>query len=74
MAIYDLDQYRPLVILYGNDSFEDFNLQKDDIDKNYEFECMVKVKSITSYLENFETPRRQYVLELISINKFKEEV
>ena len=63
-----------IVILDADDpKVEDLNVQIDDIDKIYELECLVKLKSVTAMLTNGTTPTHQYLLELQEVTKFKEE-
>jgi len=63
-----------IVILDADDpKVEDLNVQIDDIDKTYELECIVKLKSVTAMLTNGSTPTHQYLLELQEISKFQEE-
>lgn len=51
----------------------DLNLQIDDVDKVYELECLVKLKSVTALLENGTKAKHQYLLELQEVSKLKEE-
>ena len=63
-----------IVILDADDpKVEDLNVQIDDVDKIYELECLVKLKSVTAMLTNGTTPTHQYLLELQEVSKFKEE-
>jgi len=71
----DVNLIKSQVIIHGEESVDltAINVQGDDLEKEYELECIVKLKSILAVLENNTIPRHQIELEIVSINKFKEE-
>ncbi len=69
---------KSIIVIHGQDDAElpELNVQaSDDLEKVYELECKVRLKDVLTFSKNNikESARHQYYLELVSIDKFKEE-
>lgn len=73
----DPNLIKSIIVLHGNDDvgLPELNVQYDDLEKEYEFEAVIKLKNVTSFIENNDkySARHQYYFEIVEINKFKEE-
>jgi CMP-N-acetylneuraminic acid synthetase len=74
----DPNLIKSIIVIHGNDDagLPELNVQaSDDLEKLYEFEGKLRLKKVTSFIENNDrfSARHQYYLEIESIDKFKEE-
>ena len=72
----DPNLIKSIIVIHGNDDADlpELNLQaSDDLEKLYEFEGKLRLKNVTTFIENNVSARHQYYLEIESIDKFKEE-
>ena len=75
----DPNLVKSIIVIHGNDDagLPELNVQaSDDLEKLYEFEGILRLKNVTSFIENNNrfSARHQYYFEIDSISKFKEEI
>jgi len=72
----DPNLVKSIIVIHGNDDagLPELNVQaSDDLEKLYEFEGRIRLKNVTTFIENNVSARHQYYFEIESIDKFKEE-
>ena len=73
----DPNLVKSIIVIHGNDDagLPELNVQaSDDLEKEYEFEGVVKLKNVTSFIENNDpsTARHQQYFVIVSIGSFVE--
>jgi len=72
----DPNLVKSIIVIHGRDDSDlpELNVQaSDDLEKLYEFEGRIRLKNVTTFIENNVSARHQYYFEIESIDKFKEE-